>query len=404
MSLSDAWLRSVSGKEREKVLVKADRDGLSVRVSPKGKIVFQYRYQWAGKGERVDIGTYPATGLKEARDEVIRLRGELEANRNPKLVRVDERRQVMDAVSVEHVIKEWHKAYCIKNKKGADQIIRSFEIHVFPKLGVRPHDMTSLHDWLDILEPLAQKTPGIADRVLINAKQAHSWAFRRKISNAKPLHEITSKDLDISKGEGSRILDPNEISILYACIHGSRMVPKYKIFIELLLHFGCRSGELLNAKVEHFDLINKIWTVPPENHKAGLVTGRSLKRPIIPQAEKLIEAVIAMNSGSTFVFTKEGKKEVVRRSSLSPLPYNIMQYAWRRLDYRFPHWSLHDLRRTARTNFSDFVEPHVAEIMLGHKLPGVWQVYDKSDYLDEQRKAYSTWWTRVESFVNSATQ
>lgn len=45
MSLSDAWLRSVAGKERYKVLVKADRDGLSVRVSPKGKIVFQYRYQ-----------------------------------------------------------------------------------------------------------------------------------------------------------------------------------------------------------------------------------------------------------------------------------------------------------------------------------------------------------------------
>lgn len=49
MALSDAWLRSVVGKERDKVLVKSDRDGLSVRVSPKGRVVFQYRYQWAGK-------------------------------------------------------------------------------------------------------------------------------------------------------------------------------------------------------------------------------------------------------------------------------------------------------------------------------------------------------------------
>ena len=37
--------------------------------------------------------------------------------------------------------------------------------------------------------------------------------------------------------------------------------------------------------------------------------------------------------------------------------------------------------------------------MLGHKLPGVWQVYDKSDYLEEQRKAYWAWWERVESIV-----
>lgn len=70
MALSDAWLRSVVGKERDKVLVKSDRDGLSVRVSPKGRVVFQYRYQWAGKGERLDIGTYPATGLKEAKKKL----------------------------------------------------------------------------------------------------------------------------------------------------------------------------------------------------------------------------------------------------------------------------------------------------------------------------------------------
>lgn len=63
MALSDTWLRSVTGKERDKVMVKSDRDGLSVRVSPKGRVVFQYRYQWAGKGERIDIGTYPSPPL-----------------------------------------------------------------------------------------------------------------------------------------------------------------------------------------------------------------------------------------------------------------------------------------------------------------------------------------------------
>lgn len=116
MALSDAWLRSVVGKERDKVLVKSDRDGLSVRVSPKGRVVFQYRYQWAGKGERLDIGTYPATGLKEAREEVIRLRGELESNRNPRLVKQAEKRKATEAMTVESVIRAWYEAYCVKNK------------------------------------------------------------------------------------------------------------------------------------------------------------------------------------------------------------------------------------------------------------------------------------------------
>jgi len=69
MALSDAALRSMLGKENEKVQVKTDRDGLSFRISLKGRITFQCRYRWNGQGERVDIGTYPATCLKEARDE-----------------------------------------------------------------------------------------------------------------------------------------------------------------------------------------------------------------------------------------------------------------------------------------------------------------------------------------------
>jgi len=61
---------------------------------------------------------------------------------------------------------------------------------------------------------------------------------------------------------------------------------------------------------------------------------------------------------------------------------------------------LHDLRRTARTNFSDLTEPHIAEIMLGHKLPGVWQVYDRYEYIEEQRRAYSLWWARVTEWIS----
>lgn len=170
MALSDAWLRSVVGKERDKVLVKSDRDGLSVRVSPKGRVVFQYRYQWAGKGERLDIGTYPATGLKEAREEVIRLRGELESNRNPRLVKQAEKRKATEAMTVESVIRAWYEAYCVKNKKGSEQILRSFELHLFSKIGNIPHDAATLHDWLEVLEPLSTKTPAIVDRLLINAK------------------------------------------------------------------------------------------------------------------------------------------------------------------------------------------------------------------------------------------
>ncbi len=76
--------------------LKSDRDGLSVRVSPKGRVVFNIVINGQGKGERLDIGTYPATELKRKAEEVIiRLRGELESNRNPRLVKQAENEKLL---------------------------------------------------------------------------------------------------------------------------------------------------------------------------------------------------------------------------------------------------------------------------------------------------------------------
>ncbi|PHM37134.1 tyrosine-type recombinase/integrase [Xenorhabdus innexi] len=399
MALSDTWLRSVVGKERDKQIVKSDRDGLSVRITPKGKVIFQFRFQWNGKGERVDIGTYPATTLKDARDEVIRLKGEIESNRNPRFVKKQQKITAFTEETNEGIIRKWHEAYCVKNKKDAVGILRSFELHVFPKIGNRPHSLTTLHDWLELLEGLSTHSESIADRVLINTKQAHKWGVKRQLILGEPLVQITGKDLGVHKREGTRVLEEGEIRILFHALEKSRASLKYELFVKLLLLFACRLGELLNAEISHFDLDNKLWTIPPEGHKTGSSTGRPLIRPIIPQAEEMIRQLMDMSKGSKYLITKDNNNEKIRGSSLSSLPYNLMRFAWKKLDYQFPHWSLHDLRRTARTNFSDFTEPHVAEIMLGHKLPGVWQVYDKSHYIDEQRKAYGLWWAKVETIV-----
>lgn len=399
MALSDTWLRSTLGKDQEKILVKTDRDGLSVRVSTKGKITFQFRYQWGGKAERVDIGTYPAMALKDARDAAIRLRGEIENNRNPRVVKRTERETAIGALTVKQVVMSWYDGYCEKNKKSPEQIKRSFEIHVFPKIGDLPHDQATLHVWLTVLEKLADKYPGIGERILVNAKQAHKWAVRRQLVTTSPLSELMTKDLNIEFEDGERTLSNDEIKIIWQAMEGGRMTMKNRLFVKLCLLFACRGGELRIAKVKDFDFEKKIWTIPAENHKTGVRTGRPLRRAIIPAAQELIEEAMKHNSGSQWLFTNTGSKEVMGRSAPLALPYGIMQYARKKLGVEMEHWSIHDLRRTTRTNLSDLTEPHVAEIIMGHKLPGEWQVYDKSDYLEEQLKAYARWWARIETIV-----
>ena len=53
-----------------------------------------------------------------------------------------------------------------------------------------------------------------------------------------------------------------------------------------------------------------------------------------------------------------------------------------------PRWTLHDLRRTARSLMSSTrVRSDHAERVLGHTIPGVAGVYDRYEYVDEKRDA-----------------
>jgi len=400
MALSDAALRSMLGKEYEKVQVKTDRDGLSARISRKGRITFQYRYRWNGQGERVDIGTYPATSLKEARDEALRMRGELEQNRNPRIIKRLARHEAYSARSVEDVIRVWLEKYGVEGKSDYQQVLRSFELHLFPQIGCVPHDNAPVSMWLNVLEPLAIKLPCITVRLLSNAKQAHNWAMRRQLIKTTPLSELRTADLRITLTQRERVLSSDEIVTIFRAMEASRLAPKFKLLVKLCLLFGCRGGELSYAEKAHFDFEKKLWLIPPTHHKTGKRTRKPLQRPIIPAAEEMLKELFDHSAHSRYAIAKNQRDVPQGRSTLADIPQLIINAARRHLYTEMNQWTLHDLRRTARTNFSDLTEPHIAEVMLGHKLPGVWQVYDRHNYIEEQRRAYSLWWARVTAWVN----
>ena len=191
-------------------------------------------------------------------------------------------------------------------------------------------------------------------------------------------------------------MSDDEISLLFRLIDDEKYNPRNRLIIKLALLFGCRIGELLKAKITDFDFDSGVWTVPPENHKTGNRNNKPLTRPIIEPAKAMISEAISMSGGIYLFTTADGSKMI--EGSQGP----IMQILNKKMaancdDYKT--WSIHDLRKTMRTVISDLTMPHVAEIMLGHKLPGVWQVYDKHTYLDEQREAYEKWWDKVNKIV-----
>jgi integrase len=66
-------------------------------------------------------------------------------------------------------------------------------------------------------------------------------------------------------------------------------------------------------------------------------------------------------------------------------------------------WTLHDLRRTARTLMSRaWTAPDHAERALGHIIGGVRGVYDKFEFLDEKRAAFEALAALVARILNPA--
>ena len=399
MNISELWLKSQNGKERDKVEEFADRDGMSIRISAKGKVVYQLRYRFDGKPYRMDLGTYPMMSLKAARTESMRLRAILDTGLNPKIERQIELKQSNDADSLESLFRKWYEAFCKPNKKGHFEILRSFEIYVFPQIGHLPMRRLTLQNWMELLDEVATKYKAIAARILFNTQQLYKWAVKREYVTYNILNGVSAQnDLNFKKNKTTRVLSDEEIIWIFEAMENSKMAMKNKIFIKLCLLFGCRNGELRIAKKTDFDFKKMVWTVPIENHKTGKNSGKPLVRPITEHAAGLIRQAMDISNGD-YLITNAGQSTPISKSAPLALPLNIMQWIRKNKKINMEHWSMHDLRRTARTNFSALTTYEVAETMLGHTLSHVHAVYDHYEYLDEQRVAYEKWHEKLANLI-----
>ena len=101
MPLTDTWLKKNLDRERSAIHTEPDQDGLSVRVSQKGKLTFQMRFRYNDKQARLDLGTYPNMSLKEARIELQKMKAILEKGHDPRIHKKVELHKITEARTFE---------------------------------------------------------------------------------------------------------------------------------------------------------------------------------------------------------------------------------------------------------------------------------------------------------------
>ncbi|MEQ3695941.1 MAG: integrase family protein [Pseudomonadales bacterium] len=409
MALTDTWLRSQGKKVDNSEINKADRDGLYARVRD-GRIDFYYRGSLAGKRFKMMFGRYPEVSLKEARRRAGEVNEQVRLGIDPRRQAAADKLKSNRRLTFSEMYEIWHERYSSKYKVRHELHRRSYEIYLKDRFGAAYLDEITRLAWTQYLTELSQHMGEIPIRLLSDVRQVYEFAINNGYTDiVNPLVGVQRKTLGIIKRQRTRVFDDNDLRLFYRALNRKQVI-KNKIVMELVLFYGARSQELRNARRNWIDLDAMTFTVPWQFHKTGAKTKRSIVRPIIPEMKHLWEEALAFSPSDKFIFTSMKHKttptnEPMSESAFEALPFSAHDWMWKNYPQEeWERWSNHDLRRTARTYWSQWGDWATCEKMLGHKLPGEADVYDRHDYVDQMIPIYRSWWYHLKASEGAVQQ
>ncbi|MEQ1965348.1 integrase arm-type DNA-binding domain-containing protein [Xenorhabdus khoisanae] len=382
--LSDKKLKILQGKESDKIEFFADGAGLSAKASRAGGISWVFTYRLDGKKlNRLTIGRYPDMSLKQARETRDKCRRWLASGKDPKLQFNLDMQESLKPVTVREAIEYWIENYGRDNRAGIDKLIAQLNKYIYPNIGNMALSDCETRYWLKCFDNIKKKSPVSAGYIFQLCKQALKFCRVRKFAISNALDDLTIPDVGKLQNKGDRVLTDNELGQLWRSISTNTYIPYYSNLLILLIVFGCRTQEARLSKYSEWDFDSMLWTVPKEHSKSG---GKII-RPIPEYLKPFLSKLIYENYKSGYLLGE-------LKDSVTVAQYGTR--VWKKLGHT-EKWTLHDLRRTLATKLNDMgIAPHVVEQLLGHALPGIMAIYNKSQYLPEKLDALNKWCERLD--------
>ena len=384
--LSDKKLKALLGSEREAPTMIADGEGLSVKVSVQGSVSWVFAYRLGGRGsklERITLGRYPDMPLKLAREKREQCRQWLAGGLDPKTEIELSTEETLKPVTVKDALEYWLVNYA-RRKRSDEELVRAqLRKHIYPRLGRYPLTRCETRHWVACFDEINQTKPMTAGRMFQISKQALRFCKVRRYAASDALAILTIQDVGQPSGQRDRVLSDSELADVCRCTDGDDQQPYYLRLLKMLVLFGARTMEVRLSRWSEWDFTSWIWTVPKEHSKTREKIVRSIPEAIRPWLEEL-----KRETGKTGLLLGEERTR------------QAVSLKGRRLFKDFHHnepWTLHDLRRTFSTGLNNMgIAPHIVELLLGHALPGVMAIYNRSLYLPEKLDALNKWYDRLE--------
>jgi integrase len=254
---------------------------------------------------------------------------------------------------------------------------------VYPALGDRPIASIRRVDITRVLNQIERQSGAVmADRVLATIRRILNWRAVGDDTYSSPIVTGMART-DPGARARKRVLDEAELRAVWAA--ADKGEGPFHRLVQFLLLTGARRNEA--AQMKRAELSGGDWTLPAARNK----TGDELMRPLSAAAQAIL-ARLPEIEGCPYVFTTDGRHPV---SGFSRFKRAFDEACG------VTGWTLHDLRRTARSLMSRAgVNSDHAERALGHVIGGVRGVYDRHPYQHEMLQAFEALAALIERIIN----
>jgi integrase len=266
-----------------------------------------------------------------------------------------------------------------KALRSAETMRANLKRLIYPELGQMPISDIRRSDVVRLLDDIEDKSgPVMADRALALVRRISNWHASRSDDFSSPVARGMSRTKPRERAR-ERILTDDELrSVWTAAGDGGR----FGAFIRFLLLTAARRNEA--AELPWDEIAGADWVLPAARNKVK----QELTRALSAAARALLDGIPRTGP---FVFGAGDR----------PLGgFSKFKAAFDR-SCDVSGWTLHDLRRTARSLMSRAgVRPDVAELCLGHVITGVRGTYDRHQYLEEKRLAFEALASQVDRILH----
>ena len=388
--LNDTQIKNAKPKDKEYLL--SDGGGLGLRIKQNGSKtwLFNYYRPFIKKRAQISFGVYPSVTLADARKKRDEAKALLANDVDPKehrdeiqVTKATEAKNTFEAVAT-----EWLKLKTAKvSERHSFNILRGFELHVYPTLGKIPVTKLSAQLTIETLRPLeAANKLDMLGRLCQRINEVMDYAVNTGRISANYLHSI-SKAFDSAQSTNMPTVTPEQLPMLLATVNNARLKLITKCLFEFQLHTMVRPSESAGAMWNEIDFDNQIWNIPAERMKKR----KPHAVPLTPQVLTLLE----------YLKTVSGHREFIFPSDTNPrthLSRETLGAAFRRMGLQGKQ-TAHGLRALASTSLnaqgfdSDIIEAALAHVDKNQ----VRAAYNRSDYLERRRKMMCWWSEHIEA-------